>query len=148
MPSVTVNGQTYQDFTAAFPGGQGFPDAGIYYALPPFGQPPSFGLMSQEIQKIPFVGINGQGRKIFGDRSRPIWMDFIVIGTPGGTLRSNMAALFTTLNGSINRYTVALPGQSFNGCVYADIGKPVFENWLTNCQFTIPILLEQLSTAN
>lgn len=150
MPSVTVNGQTYQDFTDAFAGGVLYPTAGIYYALPPFGQPPRFGPMEKEKVKCSFPGQNGQGTKVFGDRQRPIWIDFVVVGTPAASLRSNLLSLFSTINdGGISRYSIALPGQTFAGCNYESLaGPPVFDNWLTNCQFMIPVLFLQLSTSN
>lgn len=111
MPSTytTVAGTSYSSFDAAFGATNGFPTAGNYTALPPFGKPPTMSAIEYEEIPITFAGVDDVGLKILGRRGQNCTVEFILVGADKDAAQARwttLAAIFVPTT----RFTIALPG--------------------------------------
>jgi hypothetical protein len=129
MSYVTVNGTTYSGFALAFNGGVSSPADGIYYALPPYGQPPVEGAVIKDEKQIKFVGVAGVGIKEMGAKTRPITMELIIVGSSKSAVESSKATLLTAVSGT-TRFSVTVPGGTARlGCrLVPGSGNPI-DSW-------------------
>ncbi|HEY3325128.1 MAG TPA: hypothetical protein VGP72_32035 [Planctomycetota bacterium] len=116
MPSVTINGQTYQWFLAAYPNGQISPSPGVYFAMDPYGNWPSFGSPRYKDVFIQYPGVFAIGCKRLWFSGRPVHIELISISNSIASAESAMATIFDNAS-QLARYTIAMPGgTSFGGC--------------------------------
>lgn len=92
---------------------------GLYYALPPLGEPPEAGEPFFEDYRVSFPGRPFVGKVRSGEILTPIWADIILISA-----LANLGATKKTLLRDLKqlaRYTVTLPdGDSYDGCAIWD----------------------------
>lgn len=112
----SISGLTNLDFiTAAFTAGVGNPAAGIYMALPPFGNSPvEHGPMYEE-EHIGYEGMTQVATKRRYFRGRIIHIDLIAVGTSQTTFETQRKKIDGVA--ALARYTVTLPGGTAReGC--------------------------------
>lgn len=109
MPSITINGAAYNDLTQAFAVGTDFPAAGIYYVLPPYGEPPNETARKYEELVISFPGVDGLGIKRLGFRGRLLRVQLLIAGASKAAAETNHNTVCANVEG-LARYDITLPG--------------------------------------
>lgn len=119
MPTLSINGTSYTDFTQAFAGNLTSPAAGNYYAVPPWGRPPLESGFQYQEQHITFPGVlNAMGTKRIAFGPRTIHCELIIVATSKASAMSTAASRIASMN-QLARYTITLPdGGSRPGCKY------------------------------
>jgi hypothetical protein len=142
--TLTVNGQTFTPLAewvklrAA--------NAGNYYDTGRFGPAPCAGAPFYEEIEVNFDGLDGTYIVRKGFRFTPLFATLVLAGTASGcngawkTLAASMRQLA--------RYTVALPGASYDGCRLKDCGSPTWQNMNSGCLLVVPCIWLQRSVAN
>ena len=93
---------------------------GRYYssdASSPFGPPPLFSSLENDIREIAYTGVHGLGTKDFGERGLIISASLIYADVSKGATMDMLTSDFcTTLNQRV-RYAVVMPdARTFGGC--------------------------------
>lgn len=122
--TLTINGVTYTELTAAFAGGVTVPIAGNYYAVNPFGSPPLETAFTYDDKFIPYVGVfDAIGRKRVAPKGKIITAEMIVINATKAGCMSTAAGQMETMN-QLARYAISLPnGNTRNNCVALDLAE-------------------------
>lgn len=129
MATITINGNSYDDLTAAFNAGQQ-PTSGTYYVLAPFGEPPLAGPPEYEEVEVSFPGVDGVATKRLGFRGRNIWAMLIVIGASKAAVQSSVNTMQSSFAQQA-RYTISMPGGTqYQGCKLAR-GAATQTSWST-----------------
>jgi hypothetical protein len=112
--ALKINGATYYPITDAC--ATNGPDAGVYYALPPYGHPPRIGPEENDWETIEFPAIDGCWTKDRGFRRRGIQIQLVIVGTS----KADAEGRYLACQGNFiqrARYTIQFPGgNSFQGC--------------------------------
>lgn len=139
MPTLTINGTSYTDFLQAFVANATTPAAGQYYAIPPWGKPPTEGSFQYQEQHITFPGVlDAMGTKRIAFGPRQISCDLIVVGASKAAAAGNAATLLTAMN-QVQRYTISLPdGVSRPGCKLASAQQ---DDWVFGFANAYAVLL-------
>ena len=117
MSALSINGTTYPDFLQAFAGNITTPSPGQYYAIPPWGKPPTETAFQYQEQHITFPGVlNAMGTKRIAFGPRTISCELIIVGNSKASAAGSAATLMAAMN-QLQRYTITLPdGISRPGC--------------------------------
>lgn len=142
MPSVTINGNTYQDFNSAFAAGSS-PASGTYYCVEPFGSPPQEGAPIYDDRPIKFAGVLAIGTKRLNFLGRPIHIELITVGASRAAVAANADAIESSV-AQLARYSVSLNGISRPGCKLTDCKHGASENVGTQVCMKIVIDLLQM----
>jgi len=114
MPSVKINGATYDCITEMMPAGNIIP--GVYYAVAPYGHCPRVGPEENNWEPVDFPNVSGQWTKDRGFRRRGIQIQLVIIGTS----KTDTEGRYLAVQGNISqraRYSIQFPGgNTFQGC--------------------------------
>lgn len=139
MPTLTINGTNYNDFLQAFAGNLTSPAAGQYYAVPPYGKPPTESTFQYQEQIITFPGVlDAAGSKRFSFGPRIISCDLIIVGTSKANAATAADSLMSSMN-QVQRYAITLPnGVSRPGCKYLAAQE---DDWIFSFANSFAVLL-------
>lgn len=114
--SISIAGQGYQDMVDGPAWAGGAPSAGIWYVVPPFGDPPcEFGKEFEDLY-YSFPAIPGQGRKRLDFRQRMLFASFLSVNTTRA-LNETAILVFEARCQTFPRYSIILPGGTTRaGC--------------------------------
>ncbi len=130
MPTLTINGVAITDFAQAFGAANGFPTAGNYYALEPYGQPPRAGFKTYREIPVMFPGVDGIALKRMGGGARSISADLLIAGASKAAVGTAFAALDASFT-QLARYTITMPeGTAYQGCKLPAGGGSIV-GWMT-----------------
>lgn len=122
---------------------------GIYYALPPIGEPPRAGAGIYDESRVNIPGRDNTAIVRSGFIYLPVWADMVIVNS----LAASGAACKTFLAGlkQLARYNVTLPnGDSYDGCrLMRDVPRPEVQTVKVDLiAITYRLYFEQLSDTN
>ncbi len=146
--TFVANGNTFNALSTFFAANAVV--AGLYYALPPLGEPPTAGEPIYDESHVSFPGRDFVGIVRSGRSTRRIWADLVIINSlsASGAVRKTLLESLKQLA----RYTVTLPnGDSYDGCrLMAELGPPTVMNiasgYIAICYHSV--CFESLSDSN
>lgn len=128
--STSIAGTSYSSLEAAYGAGATSPTAGIYTALPPYGQPPWEASPEYEEMLVTYLGLDGVGTKQGGFRGRNIGVDIVIIGASKSDIETSKNALFAAMP-TTSRFSVTIPGGTARlGCKLVR-GSGEVKDWST-----------------
>lgn len=149
--SATIPGHaSLAAFPTAFSGGSSTPTAGVYYAVPPMGEPGREGVPEYEEILASFPGVDGVGTKRLGFRARKIVFEIIIVGADRSACETSKNAIFDAAT-ALARYSVKVEGGTERqGCkLVRGAGIPERSYTITDkiC-LVVPLVFIQLSETN
>jgi hypothetical protein len=129
--TTTVNGIGYKSLEFGFSSATSELVAGVYTALPPYGEPPRIGADESEQMLITYVGVDNVGGKPCGFRGKTVQVDFVVAGSTKSACEGSLETLLNGLSPITSRYSITPPGGAqIQGCQLArGSGRP--SRWFT-----------------
>ena len=116
--------------TSAFSGGSSSPDAGVYYATPPIGEPPREGSIERDEILNTWPGVDWVGTKNLGKRGRKIIFDIIIVAASKTAVEAAANTIKDAASASA-RYTVQTDGGTARpGCKLVR-GSGQITRWFT-----------------
>ena len=139
MSTLSINGTPYTDFLQAFAGNATTPAVGQYYAVPPYGHPPTESAFQYQEQHITFPGVlNAMGTKRIAFGPRTISCELIIVGNSKASAASAAASKIASMS-QLQRYTITLPdGISRPGCKYLTAQE---DDWIFSFSGAFAVLL-------
>lgn len=108
--ALSIGGTSLNPFQMAWTGGPPVVlTAGNYFALPPYGDPPTEGPAIYEERHISLPGVDGVATKRFGFRGRSIKCTIIVVHSSKSNVESAKNTLFSTWT-ALAAFSITLPG--------------------------------------
>jgi len=126
MGQMIIAGLAIQDITQAFAGGE--PAAGVYYALPPYGEAPMEDAPEYEDVQLSWPGVDGSGIKRLGFRGRNIHATIVILGDSKAACEAIKDSLFTSWT-PLARFSITIPGGSARPGCRLLAGGATFESW-------------------
>lgn len=113
---ITINGTNYKDIVDGPTWANGAPSAGIWYVVPPLGEPPSEGDPEYEDIYYTFPNRDGVSSKRLGFRGRDIFVQLLVVNTTRALAETAIAGFVDSVK-QLARYQITLPGGTARpGC--------------------------------
>ena len=108
---MTIGAEDFYEFSAAWTdevGTEG-PNAGHYYATPPFGNPPYEGAAEYQDLEISLPSVDGIGIKRLGFRGRPIYARLVFVGPTKAVVEDDKNAMFANFT-ALGSFPIHVPG--------------------------------------
>jgi hypothetical protein len=145
--AIIVNGVTYQPMPVGLINAP--PTVGVYYTLPPYGDPPMVGPINYDEEMIKWPGRSTTVTKRLQSFTRLITINFLVVSNSLANMTTAQVGLDNSVN-QLARYTITINGTTFQGCkVVFGTGMPSREVY-PNASFSliIPYAFKQISLTN
>jgi len=109
--SMSIGSEYFSELSAAWTGEVGTegPNAGHYYATPPFGNPPYEGAAEYQDLEISLPSVDGIAIKRLGFRGRPIYTRLVFVGSTKSAVEADKNAMFANFT-ALGSFAITLPG--------------------------------------